>query len=118
MRQDSVPGTTLEGGGEADFSVLPGARCEQQLTDLEYGCMENWRERISVDPAVCHGKVCFRGTRIMVSIILDNIAAGIERDEILASYASLEADDIRAALAYAAGLAREGTVELPLELSA
>ena len=54
----------------------------------------------------------------MVSVILDNIAAGIERSEILASYPSLQPADINAALAYAAELAREGTMGLPLELSA
>jgi uncharacterized protein (DUF433 family) len=54
----------------------------------------------------------------MVSVILDNIAAGIERAEILASYPSLEPEDITASLAYAAELAREGTIGLPLELGA
>jgi len=48
--------------------------------------MENWRQRISVDPAICHGKACIRGTRIMVSIIIDNIAAHVTREEILRSY--------------------------------
>jgi uncharacterized protein (DUF433 family) len=80
--------------------------------------MSDWRERVSVNPAICHGKVCIRGTRIMVSVILDNIAAGIDRAEILASYPSLKPDDIAAALAYAAEMVREGTVELPLELTA
>jgi uncharacterized protein (DUF433 family) len=80
--------------------------------------MENWRERVSVDPAVCHGKACIRGTRIMVSVILDNIAAGVDDNELLASYPSLSPEDINAALAYAAELAREGTIDLPLELSA
>lgn len=80
--------------------------------------MKNWRERLSVDPAVCHGKACIRDTRIMVSVILDNIASGVDRAEILASYPSLELEDISAALAYAAELAREGTIKLPLELSA
>jgi len=80
--------------------------------------MENWKERISVNPAICHGKACIRGTRIMVSVVLDNIAAGLERADILASYPSLELGDIDAALAYGAELAREGTVDLPLELSA
>jgi uncharacterized protein (DUF433 family) len=80
--------------------------------------MHNWRDRISVDPAVCHGKACIRGTRIMVSVILDNIAAGVERADILSSYRSLQPDDINAALAYAAELAREGTMALPLELEA
>ncbi len=79
--------------------------------------MESWRKRVSVDPAVCHGKACIHGTRIMVSVLLDNIAAGIDEGELLASYPSLKHEDISAALAYAAELAREGTIELPLELS-
>ena len=54
----------------------------------------------------------------MVSVILDNIAAGVGRPEIIAGYPSLRPEDISAALSYAAELAREGTVELPLELSA
>lgn len=77
--------------------------------------MENWRERITVDPNVCHGKVCIRGTRIMVSIILDNLASGISREEILSSYPSLALQDVDAALAYAAELARERFVPLPVE---
>ena len=80
--------------------------------------MENWRQRISVNPAVCHGKACIRGTRIMVSVILDNIAAGIARPEILASYPSLKPEDIDAAVAYAAELVREGSIDLPTELTA
>ncbi len=80
--------------------------------------MDNWKKRVTVSPEICHGKACIRGTRIMVSVILDNIAAGLERSEILASYPSLEPTDIDAALGYAAELAREGTADLPLELSA
>ena len=80
--------------------------------------MDNWREHVSVNPAVCHGKACIRGTRVLVSVILDNIAAGAARPQILASYPSLKAEDIDAALAYAAELSREGAMELPLELSA
>jgi uncharacterized protein (DUF433 family) len=80
--------------------------------------MGNWQERISVSPAICHGKACVRGTRVMVSVILDNIAAGVSREEILASYPSLKDPDIDAALAYAAELTREGTSPLPLEISA
>ena len=77
--------------------------------------MQNWRERISVNPAVCHGRACVRGTRVLVSAIVDNVAAGVPQDEILRSYPVLTKPDIEAALAYAAELAREGTVELPLE---
>ena len=67
----------------------------------------NLLKRISVDPAVCHGKVCITGTRIMVSVILDNLAEGKAREEILNSYPSLQPIDIDAALAYAAMLAKE-----------
>jgi uncharacterized protein (DUF433 family) len=80
--------------------------------------MENWRQRVSVDPAICHGKACIRGTRIMVSVIIDNIAAHVSREEILRSYPELSAPDIDAALSYAAELTREGSVRLPLETSA
>jgi uncharacterized protein (DUF433 family) len=80
--------------------------------------MDNWKERVSVNPAICHGKPCIRGTRVMVSVILDNIAAGVDRAVILASYPSLKAEDVDAALAYAAELTREGAVDLPLELGA
>lgn len=67
----------------------------------------SWRERITVDPQVCHGKACIQGTRVMVSVILDNLAAGLGRDEILSSYPSLVSEDIEASIAYAAELARE-----------
>ncbi len=67
----------------------------------------DWRERISVDPLICHGKACIRGTRIMVSVILDNLAAGVDPEEILESYPSLSLEDIQAAIAYAAELTRE-----------
>jgi uncharacterized protein (DUF433 family) len=70
----------------------------------------DWRERISVDPLVCHGKACIKGTRIMVSVILDNLAAGVSPEEILKSYPSLSPEDIQAAIAYAAELARERVI--------
>jgi uncharacterized protein (DUF433 family) len=70
----------------------------------------DWRERISVDPLVCHGKACIKGTRIMVSVILDNLAAGVSPEEILKSYPSLSTEDIQAAIAYAAELARERVI--------
>ena len=72
----------------------------------------DWQERISVDPLVCHGKVCIKGTRIMVSVILDNLAAGVSQEEILKSYPSLTPEDIQAAIAYAAELACERFVPL------
>jgi uncharacterized protein (DUF433 family) len=70
----------------------------------------DWRERISVDPLICHGKACIKGTRIMVSVVLDNLAAGVSPEEILRSYPSLSPQDIQAAIAYAAELARERVV--------
>jgi len=70
----------------------------------------DWQERISVDPLVCHGKACIKGTRIMVSVVLDNLAAGVSPEEILRSYPSLSPQDIQAAIAYAAELARERVV--------
>jgi uncharacterized protein (DUF433 family) len=73
----------------------------------------NWKDRISVDPSICHGKVCIKGTRIMVSIILDNLAAGEPVDAILKSYPTLKAEDIQAALWYAADLARDRVVSVP-----
>ena len=45
-----------------------------------------WHERISSDPGICHGQVCIAGTRIPVSVILDNIAEGISHDEILGEF--------------------------------
>lgn len=80
--------------------------------------MAEWQARISINPAVCHGKACIRGTRVMASVILDNLAAGVPREEILASYPAIVDLDVQAALAYAAELAREGTAELPLEHTA
>ena len=70
-------------------------------------------ERISIDPKVCHGKACIRGTRVMVSVVLDNLAAGHTAAEIVHSYPTLQPADISAALAYAADLASERIVPTP-----
>ena|SRR2546421_8591533 len=72
----------------------------------------NWNNRVSVDPTVCHGKACIGGTRVMVSVIVDNIAAGVSREEVLRSYPSIRDEDIDAALQYAAELTRERIVPL------
>jgi len=72
----------------------------------------NWQTHISTDPNICHGKVCIAGTRIMVSVVLDNLAAGISPEDVLASYPALTAEDIQAAIAYAAELARERIIPL------
>lgn len=73
----------------------------------------DWRRHISVDPNVCHGQACVAGTRILVSVVLDNLAAGIPEREIIESYPRLTAEAIQACLAYAADLAREEVVGLP-----
>jgi uncharacterized protein (DUF433 family) len=73
----------------------------------------NWRDYITVDPAICHGKACIRGTRILVTVVLANLAAGLSEDELRRSYPALTPEAIRAALAYAAELAEEQIVALP-----
>lgn len=72
-----------------------------------------YHERISVGSTVCHGKACIKGTRIMVSTILDCLAEGVSHQEILLHYPSLTPDDIKAAVEYAAALAREEVRLLP-----
>lgn len=67
----------------------------------------DWREHITVDPLVAHGQACFKGTRVPVSVVLDNLAEGVGEGEILASYPSLNREAVRAAISYAAELAKE-----------
>jgi uncharacterized protein (DUF433 family) len=73
----------------------------------------DWRTRLTSDPAVCHGQVCIKGTRIPAIIVLENLAAGETLEAILKSYPSLQVEDVRAALAYAVELARDRIVDLP-----
>jgi uncharacterized protein (DUF433 family) len=73
----------------------------------------NWENHIGVDPNICHGKACIKGTRIPVSVILDNLAAGETRDKILENYPSLHNADIDACLGYAAQIVKERVVKLP-----
>ena len=74
-------------------------------------------ERIFIDPNVCFGKPCIRGTRIWVSLLLDFLAVGMTVEEILAEYPQLAVEDISAALAYGAEMSRERYVELPTEVA-
>ena len=69
-----------------------------------------WQDRISVDPNICHGKVCIKGTRIMVTVILDNLAGGETPEQIIKSYPSLTREDIRASIQYAAELAKDRVI--------
>ena len=84
-------------------------------TDEGQGKEMDFTEHITVDPEICHGKACIKGTRIMVTVILDNLAAGINKEEILTSYPSLTDEDIRASIAYAAELAKERILPLRQE---
>jgi uncharacterized protein (DUF433 family) len=104
--------------GFSSQEMRVGPQCRRWRKRDTIESMSNWKDRISVNPAVCHGKACIRGTRIMVSVILDNIAAGVPRGEILASYPAINPEDIDAALGYAAELVREGSIDLPAELTA
>ena len=71
-----------------------------------------WRDRISVDPQVCHGKPCIAGTRVMVSVVIDNLAAGESHESIWQGY-HIDEEDIQAALHFAAELARDRFAVLP-----
>lgn len=73
----------------------------------------DWREYIAVDPMICHGQACIRGTRIPASVVLENLASGLSATEILESYPTLSHEAIQAAVAYAAELARERHLAMP-----
>ncbi|HNR32016.1 MAG TPA: DUF433 domain-containing protein [Candidatus Hydrogenedentes bacterium] len=78
--------------------------------------MSELLERIAVNPNICHGQPCIKGTRIMVWLILQYLSNGDSADDILAAYPSLTMEDIQACLAYAAESARERI--LPIEVQA
>ena len=71
-----------------------------------------WQEQISVDPNVCHGQACIAGTRVLVTVILDNLAAGMTTEEIVESYPTVSTEAVKAVLHYAAELARERVAPL------
>jgi uncharacterized protein (DUF433 family) len=73
----------------------------------------NLSDYISVDPAICHGKACIKGTRVMVSVVLDNLAAGLSHDDIRREYPSVSEEAIRAAISYAAELSHERILRVP-----
>ncbi|MPZ87556.1 MAG: DUF433 domain-containing protein [Nitriliruptorales bacterium] len=68
---------------------------------------EQLLERITIDPAVCHGQPCIRGTRVLVTVLLDALAAGLTADEIVEHYPTIAPEDVRAAAAYGAWLAKQ-----------
>ena len=69
----------------------------------------NWRDHITVDPQICHGKPCITGTRVLVTTVLDNLAAGLDSRAIAESYPSVSPEAVRAAMCYAAEFG-QGTV--------
>lgn len=68
--------------------------------------MTNWKDRITSDPNVCHGKPCIKGNRVMVSVVIDNLAAGESHESIIRGY-QIGDEDILAALRYAGDFARD-----------
>jgi len=81
--------------------------CFQTIPKNLYIFSMNWKAHISSKPDICKGRACVAGTRILVSVVLDNLAAGLTADEIMQSYPPLTRDDIQACLAYAAALTHE-----------
>ena len=75
--------------------------------------MVDWKQYVTVDPAICHGQACFSSTRILVSTVLDNLAAGESVDSVLESYPSLTSEAVQASIAYAAELSRERVLDMP-----
>ena len=73
----------------------------------------NWRDHIVVDSSILYGTACFKGTRVPVTVVLDNLAAGVTEDELRAEYPTLPRDAVAAAIAYAAELAKERVLDLP-----
>lgn len=70
-------------------------------------------KRITIDPRICGGRPCIKGTRIWVSLILDLLADGVAEAELLAEYPQLTHEDVLAAIAYGAEIARERIVPVP-----
>jgi uncharacterized protein (DUF433 family) len=75
-------------------------------------------QRIRIDPNICFGKPTIRGTRLWVSLILDQLAAGATFEEIVENYPRLTREDILAAIAYGAEAARERVIPIPIETGA
>lgn len=76
---------------------------------------EDLLKRISLDPDVCFGKPCIRGTRIWVSLIVENLAEGVSEAEILSAYPQLKPEDVSAALAYATEMTRERVIPIQVK---
>jgi uncharacterized protein (DUF433 family) len=77
--------------------------------------MANLLDRITIDPTVCGGRPCIKGTRIGVSLILDLLADGMPETDLRAEYPQLTHDDVLAAIAYGAEASRERVIPVPVE---
>jgi uncharacterized protein (DUF433 family) len=77
--------------------------------------MSHLLERISIDPAICGGKPCIRGTRIWVSLVLDMLAGGVSESELISEYPQLSHEDVLAAIAYGAEASRERVIPISVE---
>lgn len=80
--------------------------------------MNKLLERIKIDPHICFGKPCIRGTRIWVSLVLDFLATGMTVQEVIAEYPQLTPEDVYAAIAFGAEMSRERYVDIPIEAAA
>ena len=96
--------------GAADEIPLPPPNPRHTYLECDLN-MDAILARITIDPAVCHGKPCVRGLRYPVETLLELLSSGMTHDEILADYQDLERDDLLAVLAYAAQLARTRRVQ-------
>lgn len=93
----------------------PRTRCDDGSSSAAILLVMNWRDRIVIDEQVHHGQACIHGTRVVVSVILDNLAVGEKPEEIVARHPALTLEDVRAAMSYAAELARERVIEIQHE---
>ena len=100
-----------------EYSARNGRRIVMDQSEYLMTRREELLKRISIDPEVCFGRPCIRGTRIWVSLIVDNLAEGVTEEELLEAYPQLKAEDIRAALSYAAEMTRERIIPIPVESS-
>lgn len=73
-------------------------------------------DRIAINPAVCGGKPCIKGTRIWVSLVLDMLADGMSEEDLRAEYPELTHEDILATIAYGAEAARERIIPVPVDV--
>lgn len=76
----------------------------------------DWQSRITTNAEVCHGKPCIKGSRVMVSVVLDNLAAGESAADVAKAY-QITTDDVQAALLYAAELAKDRVIPLSVDMA-